>query len=263
MPPEARSTRKKQQQQTYDLVVASYVLGELPTPQERAALIRQLWGKRCCYLCCVRSQLLCLYHRVATVLGRSINYNPAIYLLVSCMCCCSAFPGVTSNMLVLIEPGTPAGFANILEARTGILEYEGRRVEKLQSRLTDADTTSSSSSSSSTSNGSSMDAAVQAKLSSRWFGAHVVAPCPHDGPCPLAVPGSRSWCHFGTRFQRPGFMQQAKAPAGARVNAADHQDERYSYVVLRWVLQVCASSRAQVTCLVLTDGQRQALGRYR
>lgn len=59
MPPEARSTRKKQQQQTYDLVVASYVLGELPTPQERAALIRQLWGKRCCYLCCVLRVLSC------------------------------------------------------------------------------------------------------------------------------------------------------------------------------------------------------------
>jgi hypothetical protein len=229
MPPEARSTRKKQQQQTYDLVVASYVLGELPTPQERAALIRQLWGK---HYCCVLRVMHCFCEggddvstSAATVLGRSTDYNQGIDLSVSCVCLCSAFPGVTSNMLVLIEPGTPAGFANVLEARTGILEYEGRRVEKLQRRLTDADTTSSSS--------SSMDAAVQAKLSSKWFGAHVVAPCPHDGPCPLAVPGSKSWCHFGTRFQRPGFMQQAKAPAGARVNAADHQDERYSYVVLR------------------------------
>ncbi len=45
MPLLARSARKKQQQQTYDLVVASSVLGELATPQERAALVRQLWGE--------------------------------------------------------------------------------------------------------------------------------------------------------------------------------------------------------------------------
>jgi ribosomal protein RSM22 (predicted rRNA methylase) len=63
----------------------------------------------------------------------------------------------------------------------------------------------------------------------------VVAPCPHDGMCPLAAASSKAWCHFGTRFQRPGFMQEAKAPAGHRVNPSDFQDERYSYVVLRWV----------------------------
>jgi hypothetical protein len=45
------------------------------------------------------------------------------------------------------------------------------------------------------------------KLGSKWFGAHVVAPCPHDGRCPLSGPGAQAWCHFGTRFQRPGFMQ--------------------------------------------------------
>jgi ribosomal protein RSM22 (predicted rRNA methylase) len=50
------------------------------------------------------------------------------------------------------------------------------------------------------------------KLGSKWFGAHVVAPCPHDGRCPLSGPGAKAWCHFGTRFQRPGFMQ-----VGARV----------------------------------------------
>lgn len=152
--------------------------------------------------------------------------------LLSLLCFSYLFApaGVTSGMLVLIEPGTPAGFANIQEARSSVLDYEGRRVQKLQKRLTDLDRDGSSSSIS-----SSGDAALQAKANSKWFGAHVVAPCPHDAPCPLAVPGSKSWCHFGTRFQRPGFMQQAKAPAGARMNAADHQDERYSYVVLRWV----------------------------
>lgn len=146
-----------------------------------------------------------------------------------CVCVVCAAVGVTSDMLVLIEPGTPNGFSDILEARSSILEYEGRRAAKLQKRLAAAAAADPDGS------GSSGDAGLAAKANSKWFGAHVVAPCPHDAPCPLAVPGSRSWCHFGTRFQRPGFMQQAKAPAGARMNALDHQDERYSYVVLRWV----------------------------
>lgn len=169
-------------------------------------------------------------------------------------------------MLVLIEPGTPAGFSNILEARSGILGYEGRRAEKLQKRMAAATSgaavasaddplvvlsDSASSGSTGSSSGSSRSyGAVAAKARGKWFGAHVVAPCPHDAPCPLAVPGSRSWCHFGTRFQRPGFMQQAKAPAGARMNPADHQDERYSYVVLRWVRQ----QEQQQQCCCVASG---------
>jgi hypothetical protein len=45
LPPAALSARKKQQQQTHDLVVASYVLGELPTQAERNAYVRRLWGE--------------------------------------------------------------------------------------------------------------------------------------------------------------------------------------------------------------------------
>lgn len=76
-----------------------------------------------------------------------------------------------------------------------------------------------------------VDANLAAKL--RRYGAHVAAPCPHDGPCPLA--GSRAWCHFGQRFRRPKWLQDAKAPPGRRTSAFSHQDERFSYVVLRCV----------------------------
>lgn len=123
-------------------------------------------------------------------------------------------------MLVLVEPGTPNGAANIQEARAAVLQYEDRRVRKLQQRVA-------------VGAGAGADHNLPAKAASKWFGAHVVAPCPHDGPCPLAAPGSKSWCHFGTRLQRPGFLQEAKAPPGFRVNPADYQDERYAYVVLR------------------------------
>jgi ribosomal protein RSM22 (predicted rRNA methylase) len=100
-------------------------------------------------------------------------------------------------MLVLIEPGTPAGFSNILEARSGILGYEGRRAAKLQKRLADSSSLgadrsdAASSSSGSSGSSSSVSGALEAKAGGKWFGAHVVAPCPHDAPCPLAVPGSR------------------------------------------------------------------------
>lgn len=127
-------------------------------------------------------------------------------------------------MLVLLEPGTPAGAANIQDARALLLGREGRRAAKLVARLaTDSSNDDSRSS----------DANLASKAGGRRYGAHVVAPCPHDGACPLARPGSKAWCHFGTRFQRPGFMQAAKAPRGTHSHPADHQDERYAYLVLR------------------------------
>jgi ribosomal protein RSM22 (predicted rRNA methylase) len=54
-------------------------------------------------------------------------------------------------------------------------------------------------------------------------GAHVVAPCLHDGPCPLAPP---DWCHFAQRLPRSRAHKQLK---GADV---PFEDEKFSYVVL-------------------------------
>jgi len=45
--------------------------------------------------------------------------------------------------------------------------------------------------------------------------AHVIAPCPHDGGCPMD--GTGSWCHFAQRFQRSGLGVGAKTrPGGGR-----------------------------------------------
>jgi ribosomal protein RSM22 (predicted rRNA methylase) len=83
----------------------------------------------------------------------------------------------THDTLLVVEPGTPAGYARILTARTQLIAA----------------------------------------------GAHVLAPCPHDAPCPLQSP---DWCHFSQRLARSRAHKQVK---GAHV---PFEDERFSYVVL-------------------------------
>jgi ribosomal protein RSM22 (predicted rRNA methylase) len=110
-----------------DLVVASYVIGELGEA-ERTALASAMWQK-------------------------------------------------ARNTLLVIEPGTPAGYARIIALRRQLIAE----------------------------------------------GAHVAAPCPHDGPCPLQPP---DWCHFTQRLQRSRAHKQIK---GAEV---PFEDEKFCYVAL-------------------------------
>ena len=54
-------------------------------------------------------------------------------------------------------------------------------------------------------------------------GAHVTAPCPHDGRCPLTAP---DWCHFTQRLARSRAHKQVK---GAEL---PFEDEKFSYIAL-------------------------------
>lgn len=54
-------------------------------------------------------------------------------------------------------------------------------------------------------------------------GLTVLAPCTHQGACPLGE--LREWCHFGVRVARPAVQRALKGGEG------DHEDERFSYVV--------------------------------
>jgi ribosomal protein RSM22 (predicted rRNA methylase) len=54
-------------------------------------------------------------------------------------------------------------------------------------------------------------------------GAHVAAPCPHDGRCPLQAP---DWCHFTQRLQRSRAHKQIKAVE------VPFEDEKFAYVAL-------------------------------
>lgn len=55
------------------------------------------------------------------------------------------------------------------------------------------------------------------------LGATILAPCPHDGPCPLA--GGDDWCHFAVRLPRSAAHRAAK---GAR---RGFEDEKFTYLV--------------------------------
>ncbi|MEC3981791.1 small ribosomal subunit Rsm22 family protein [Amycolatopsis sp. H20-H5] len=82
-----------------------------------------------------------------------------------------------AGMVVLIEPGTPAGYERIVAARDQLIE----------------------------------------------LGLSVVAPCPHDGTCP--IPRGKDWCHFAARLPRTNLHRLIKA------GALGFEDEKFSYVV--------------------------------
>ena len=83
----------------------------------------------------------------------------------------------TRDTLLVVEPGTPAGYARIIALRTQLIA----------------------------------------------LGAHVAAPCPHDGQCPLMAP---DWCHFTQRLPRLRAHKQIK---GAEL---PFEDEKFSYIAL-------------------------------
>jgi ribosomal protein RSM22 (predicted rRNA methylase) len=83
----------------------------------------------------------------------------------------------TRDSLLIVEPGTPAGYARIIALRAQLIA----------------------------------------------LGAHVAAPCPHDGECPLVAP---DWCHFTQRLPR---SRAHKALKGAEL---PFEDEKFAYVAL-------------------------------
>jgi ribosomal protein RSM22 (predicted rRNA methylase) len=83
----------------------------------------------------------------------------------------------TRDTLLVVEPGTPAGYGRIIALRAQLIAA----------------------------------------------GAHVAAPCPHDGQCPLTAP---DWCHFTQRLPRSRAHKQIK---GVEL---PYEDEKFSYVAL-------------------------------
>jgi ribosomal protein RSM22 (predicted rRNA methylase) len=53
-------------------------------------------------------------------------------------------------------------------------------------------------------------------------GAALLAPCPHDRPCPIT---EHDWCHFAARVQRSALHRQLKS------GKHPYEDEKFSYLV--------------------------------
>ncbi|GAB4834618.1 hypothetical protein Ancab_032881 [Ancistrocladus abbreviatus] len=142
----------------HDLVVASYVLGEIPSLKDRITIVRQLWD-------------------------------------------------LTRDILVLVEPGTPQGSNVISQMRSHILWMEKRRCRK---------------------GGDASDEASPDAVASK-NGAFIVAPCPHDGPCPLEKTGK--YCHFVQRLERTTSQRAYKRSKGGPLRG--FEDEKFCFVAFR------------------------------
>lgn len=82
-----------------------------------------------------------------------------------------------ANLLVVVEPGTVAGYQRIIDARSQLIAQ----------------------------------------------GLHIVAPCPHDEPCPIGA--DRDWCHFDARVIRTALHRRIK------LAEKSFEDEKFSYLI--------------------------------
>ncbi len=81
----------------------------------------------------------------------------------------------TLRLLLIVEPGTPEGYSNILAARERLIS----------------------------------------------LGAHIAAPCPQEGSCPVE---KGDWCHFTARVARSRLHKQLKG------GDAPYEDEKFCFI---------------------------------
>lgn len=121
---------------------------------------------------------------------------------------------LTQDVLVLLEPGTPHGSKIICQLRSYILWMAKRKCHKSEKKL---------------SGFSSDETSIAVGTATLENGAFVVAPCSHDGRCPLENSGK--YCHFVQRLERTSSQRAYKRSKGQPLRG--FEDEKFSYVALR------------------------------
>lgn len=121
---------------------------------------------------------------------------------------------LTGDVLVLLEPGTPQGAKIISQMRSYILWMEKRKCRKIEKSTHAAPSEMKS---------------IVCQEASLKNGAFVVAPCPHDGRCPLE--NTDKYCHFVQRLERTSSQRAYKRSNGVPLRG--FEDEKFCYVALR------------------------------
>jgi len=105
-----------------------------------------------------------------------------------------------AKLLVIVEPGTKAGFANVLAVRSQML-YPGKPTAGFLGTP------------------GPPGAALASDSEPSPF---LAAPCPNSLACPMATGGD--WCHFAARVERTATHRRLKQAT------LGHEDEKFSYV---------------------------------
>jgi ribosomal protein RSM22 (predicted rRNA methylase) len=119
-----------------------------------------------------------------------------------------------AETMVIIDRGTPAGFQVVADARQQLLMLGRRQLRRARYEREVAIGSESNEN--------------ECPDNSAGLGSWVLAPCPHDKPCPLHLSDNpKHFCHFSQRIERPKFLKDTKH------TTRHEEDAKFSYVVIR------------------------------
>ncbi|GAA5923538.1 hypothetical protein JCM3775_000420 [Rhodotorula graminis] len=149
-----------------------------------------------------------------------------------------------AEVMIVIDRGTPAGSRTVVEAREQLLMYGRREVTRARGAVEvdfDQDLADAG-----------MDIVPEAAENVEVdpaLGSFVVAPCPHDGDCPLHR-ATKAFCHFSQRVKTPAFLRHTKH------STRGEEDAKFSYVVIRRGQRPATSSRSSAFVDLLADFEK-------